>query len=867
MSRRGRVTLVALLAALIAVTFNTAGGGAASPTYTLQVLHFYGESGTLGAETAPIMGALVDKFKTEYPNTLTLAEGDTWIPGPWLVGGADPSLSAVPGVGSTALGRPDVAILNALGVDASALGNHEFDLGSPVVQGAIAASGAWVGAQFPFITSNLSFAGDSSLRGLADKTLNGNFNANDFAGKEASTIKGKIAPYAVATIGGEKIGIVGATTWELLSKTSPNGTVPTTADIATTAANLQNAVDALELLGVNKIVLVDQLDTIERNKALAPLVSGIDIMVAGGGHERMGDATDTPAPFNGHTADFLPAPDLYPIVTSDMDGNPTLIVTTDTEFTYLGRLVAGFDAAGVLDTAALDPAVDGAYASTEATLQAAYGTTDSAATIIASSTSGSKIKAIADAINAVVTTKDGNKFGFSNVYLEGDRVFGRAQEVNLGDITADANIFKARAAGAGPFIVGLKNGGGLRASIGSIDEDGAKIANPFAPGAAGNVSQLDVENALRFDNKLMVFDTTPQGLLNILNYGAGLSPGNGGYPQVGGLRFSYDPSLAPGSRVRNVALYDELGRQVAKVAEAGVIVPGAPATIKVVILNFTANGGDGYPIRGTANGSNYRFLLDDGTLSGPIDPSLDFTASANVPANALGEQKAFQDYLLGVHGTPATAFDLADTPPSQDLRIQNLAARGDAVFDTTPPVITTPGDITVDATSPIGADVAYLVTVSDDLDPAPSLECSPRGASGGLFPFGTTTVTCNAEDSAGNTSSESFDVTVDGPLAQLLMLQKTVNGSPSLQSKKGRQTAKQLNHKLEQAYEKLTKKKPKPEQACKKLGQFVDKVEKTTGYKDGKLRPADAAVLIDGANRIEAVLGCAADDDDEDDDD
>jgi len=39
---------------------------------------------------------------------------------------------------------------------------------------------------------------------------------------------------------------------------------------------------------------------------------------------------------------------------------------------------------------------------------------------------------------AVVTVKDGTKFGFSNVYMEGDRVFGRAQEVNLGDITADA---------------------------------------------------------------------------------------------------------------------------------------------------------------------------------------------------------------------------------------------------------------------------------------------------------------------------------------------------------------------------------------------------------------------------------------------
>jgi len=34
------------------------------------------------------------------------------------------------------------------------------------------------------------------------------------------------------------------------------------------------------------------------------------MMVAGGGHERMGDATDTAVAFNGHDADFIS--DAYP---------------------------------------------------------------------------------------------------------------------------------------------------------------------------------------------------------------------------------------------------------------------------------------------------------------------------------------------------------------------------------------------------------------------------------------------------------------------------------------------------------------------------------------------------------------------------
>jgi 2',3'-cyclic-nucleotide 2'-phosphodiesterase (5'-nucleotidase family) len=662
------------------LTFDVLEAREVPAAYTLQLLHYYGESGLLGVQTAPILGALIDKFDDQFSNTLVLGEGDSHIPGPWLVGGADPSLNAVVGIGTTALGRPDIAIMNAFGTTASALGNHEFDLGSPVLQGAIQSSGAWVGAQFPLITANLDFSADSSLRGLADATLGGTAT-NAFAGKETNTIKGKIAPYAVVTKGGEKIGLVGATTYDLLIKSSPNGTVPkddgnpATDDLQEVAAYIQASVDALRAAGVNKIVMVDQLDTIERNKLLAPMVNGIDVMVAGGGHERMGDATDTPVGFNGHTADFIP--DAYPILTAGSDGKPMLIVTTDTEYTYLGRLVVGFDANGDIDISTLNPAINGAYASTEANLQAAYGTTDSAATIITGSTIGSSVRNIVNAINNVIAAKDGTLWGYTNVYLEGDRAFGRTQEVNLGDITADANLYAAQQAVGSGIFTSLKNGGGIRASIGSIDEDGSKIppiANPSASKPAGAISTLDIENALRFNNKLMVFDTTPQGLKNILEFAAGLSSGptnqSGGYMQIGGVHVSYDPTKPAGQKVQNVGLYSLDGDFIARVVNNGVVLADAPALISMACINFTANGGDGYPIK--ANADNFRFLLNDSTLSAPVDKSLDFTAAANVPANVLGEQKAFQNFLQAFHSTPANAYSVADTPASQDKRIQIL---------------------------------------------------------------------------------------------------------------------------------------------------------------------------------------------------
>jgi hypothetical protein len=350
--------------------------------------------------------------------------------------------------------------------------------------------------------------------------------------------------------------------------------------------------------------------------------------------------------------------------------------------------VVDFDADGVLILPNLNNVINGAYASTEANLQAAYASASSAATIIAGSTIGTAVQNITNALNSIVVAKDSSVFGYTDVYLEGDRVFGRTQEVNQGNITADANAWKARVAlglSAADAVFSLKNGGGIRASLGSVLADGSKVAplaNPITGKPAKGISLLDVENALRFDNKLMVFDTTPSGLLAILNFAAGLSSGptvqNGGYPQVGNIRFSYDSTQPAGSKVRSAALVNEAGHITARIVENGAVLPGAPATIQCVSLNFTANGGDGYPIK--ANADNFRYLLTDGTLSAPVSEALDFTAAINVPVNALGEQKAFSDFLVARHPSLGTAYNVADTAVALDTRIQQLAFRTDNVL-------------------------------------------------------------------------------------------------------------------------------------------------------------------------------------------
>jgi hypothetical protein len=82
------------------------------------------------------------------------------------------------------------------------------------------------------------------------------------------------------------------------------------------------------------------------------------------------------------------------------------------------------------------------------------------------------------------------------------------------------------------------------------------------------------------------------------------------------------------------------------------------------------------------------------------------------------------------------------------------------MIDKTPPVITTSGDDTVEATGPDGATVDYSSDASDALSGvlAGSLSCNPP--SGSSFPLGETTVSCTADDIAGNTGTASLTITV-----------------------------------------------------------------------------------------------------------
>ena len=79
--------------------------------------------------------------------------------------------------------------------------------------------------------------------------------------------------------------------------------------------------------------------------------------------------------------------------------------------------------------------------------------------------------------------------------------------------------------------------------------------------------------------------------------------------------------------------------------------------------------------------------------------------------------------------------------------------------DTVPPQVLVPDDIVIETDNENGATANFNPQAIDNIDELITPSCNY--SSGSVFPIGTTEVTCTATDSAGNTSSNSFNVTIE----------------------------------------------------------------------------------------------------------
>ncbi|MEM1340535.1 MAG: bifunctional metallophosphatase/5'-nucleotidase [Bacteroidota bacterium] len=624
----------------------------ANADFVLQLLHYADVDGneSIALATVDEFSALVNGF-TNDPDwgsqSLLVSSGDIIIPGPRFFAAEQKAVSSV--TGSNEPGHADIAIANALGVAAIAVGNHELDAGPTAFSEAIridTTSGTkFSGSKFPFLSINIDFSGDQNF------TIGKDGNA-------ANTMGTEVAGYATTLVNGERIGLIGASTPTLpgISSTG-NLVVHGEGGNAALAATIQPAIDALQATGINKIVLLAHMQQIAVEKELATLLDGIDIIVAGGSNTRMGDRTDIL--FKGDTA----FDENYPFLTSDASDKPVLVVNIDGDYKYLGRLVVGFDAYGVINLDTLDEYLNGSYATNSDIVSAVGGKAIAGVTIIQ------------DALNTVIEQQFNNIVGFSNVYLDGRRSQVRTQETNLGNLTADANLWYANLLSDEPVQLSIKTGGGTRTEIGSaVVPAGSTNPDHIVFTAPENISEGNLRAALRFDNGLVRLTVTATELKDILEHAvsaseAGATPGQ--FPQVGGMRFTFSnsrsPRTAPGNGTRVTELI--VGNDV--VVSGGAIQGNPKRTFNLVTLNFLANGGDAYPFPDLSNpnrinfykglGSGEEIDFPDGDLAN--DPGGNTTFSYTG-----GEQDALAEFLLVMHPS-SHPYSEAETPVSEDTRI------------------------------------------------------------------------------------------------------------------------------------------------------------------------------------------------------
>ena len=120
----------------------------------------------------------------------------------------------------------------------------------------------------------------------------------------------------------------------------------------------------------------------------------------------------------------------------------------------------------------------------------------------------------------------------------------------------------------------------------------------------------------------------------------------------------------------------------------------------------------------------------------------------------------------------ALCLSLAAVLAAPALAQRTGSKTGRTTVDTTPPVLTLPASLRIEATSGAGTTASFTVSATDNVDRKVSVSCNP--ASGTVFALGSKSVLCEARDSAGNRVTGSFTVGVFDTVAPAIGLPGTV---------------------------------------------------------------------------------------------
>jgi len=377
----------------------------------------------------------------------------------------------------------------------------------------------------------------------------------------AHPLAGLIRDHLIVEHGDLKVAILGVTTPDTVFLSSPGDAV----SFDDPAEHLNATAARLKAEGVHNIIVLSHLGFVQ-DQALAAAVEGISLIIGGHSHTLLSN-----------TVEGAPS---YATMVASPAGRAVPIVQAYAFSRYLGDLSVEF---------AEDGAVIAAEGDTVALAMADFPEAEDVA---------ARIAALAGPIETLRNTPVTELAAD----IDGSRDNCRARECEMGNTVADAMVARMAAAGV---TVAFANGGGLRASL-----------------SAGPVTLGEVLTVLPFQNTLYTMDLSGAALLAALEHGVnGIEEGAGRFPQVSGLRFRLDPSVAPNAgRVSQVEVRSDQGW--------GPLDPAATYTI--VTNDFMAAGGDGYAMFRDEGQNGYDTAIDLADAlaeylgaNAPFAPSLD----------------------------------------------------------------------------------------------------------------------------------------------------------------------------------------------------------------------------------------------------
>ncbi len=250
------MSIVTRLCLLLLVAGLSAAPAASLPD-TLTIIHLndtHSNLAPIGPRDASLKGTLggiarlatlIGSTKQSAPNVVTLHAGDSFIGDIFF---------------NRFAGAVELGLLKAIGVDAMAVGNHEFDLTPACLQ--MGLDSAFVGGGFPLVSCNIDLTNDT-----------------------VRALKAYIAPWTIIDRGNIRVGIFGLTTpaTNVLSLPQPAIVLE---DVVPPALA---AIDSLTAHGCTVIICLSHMG-IALDEQLAASLPGVNVFV--GGHDHL--KTETP---------------------------------------------------------------------------------------------------------------------------------------------------------------------------------------------------------------------------------------------------------------------------------------------------------------------------------------------------------------------------------------------------------------------------------------------------------------------------------------------------------------------------------------------------------------------------------------------